>query len=218
MRMRRNSKIFARRQGLKASDVHGDVFHEESATDCGELAADVVLWGVTATAHLASKRSRSAAVLRSSADGVRFVVPIRTVHSGANSRYFGQERGVTFYNLASDQFAGHPARPAPDHPARARSRHCSSRYSSTATWRETASIDSPRSSRSTTSRLRAALHRWIGLETAISVVAAGIVWFELGSFIGLHIWVIRCPTSSTADQCQSQIGPVERPWLLIGGI
>ncbi len=31
-----------------------------------------------------------------SADGVRFVVPIRTVHSGPNPRYFGQERGVTF--------------------------------------------------------------------------------------------------------------------------
>ena len=41
-----------------------------------------------------------------SADGVRFVVPIRTVHSGPNPRYFGQERGVTFYNLVSDQFTG----------------------------------------------------------------------------------------------------------------
>jgi hypothetical protein len=50
------------------------------------------------------------------------------------------------------------------------------------------------------SRLRAALHRWIGLRTAVSVTAAGMVWFELGSFIGLHIWVIRCPTSPTADQ------------------
>lgn len=41
-----------------------------------------------------------------SADGVRFVVPICTVHSGPNPRYFGQERGVTFYNLVSDQFTG----------------------------------------------------------------------------------------------------------------
>jgi TnpA family transposase len=41
-----------------------------------------------------------------SADGIRFVVPIRSVHSGPNPRYFGQERGVTFYNLVSDQFTG----------------------------------------------------------------------------------------------------------------
>lgn len=41
-----------------------------------------------------------------SADGPRFVVPIRTIHSGPNSHYFGPERGVTFYNLVSDQFTG----------------------------------------------------------------------------------------------------------------
>ena len=41
-----------------------------------------------------------------SADGLRFVVLVRTIHSGPNPRYFGQERGVTFYNLVSDQFTG----------------------------------------------------------------------------------------------------------------
>ncbi|MBV8917195.1 MAG: Tn3 family transposase, partial [Bradyrhizobium sp.] len=41
-----------------------------------------------------------------SADGLRFVVPIRTIHSGPNPHYYGQERGVTFYNLVSDQFTG----------------------------------------------------------------------------------------------------------------
>jgi TnpA family transposase len=41
-----------------------------------------------------------------SADGLRFVVPIRTIHSGPNPHYFGHERGVTFYNLVSDQFTG----------------------------------------------------------------------------------------------------------------
>lgn len=41
-----------------------------------------------------------------SADGVRFVVPVRTIHSGPNPKYYGQERGVTFYNLVSDQFTG----------------------------------------------------------------------------------------------------------------
>src|SRR3954470_6426971 len=34
-----------------------------------------------------------------SADGLRFVVPVRTIHSGPNPKYYGQERGVTFYNL-----------------------------------------------------------------------------------------------------------------------
>jgi TnpA family transposase len=41
-----------------------------------------------------------------SADGLRFVVPIRTIHSGPNPRYFGRERGVTWYNMASDQYSG----------------------------------------------------------------------------------------------------------------
>jgi TnpA family transposase len=41
-----------------------------------------------------------------SADGLRFVVPVRTVHAGPNPKYFGRERGVTYYNLVSDQFTG----------------------------------------------------------------------------------------------------------------
>ena len=41
-----------------------------------------------------------------SADGLRFVVPVRTIHSGPNPCYFGGERGVTWYNLASNQFTG----------------------------------------------------------------------------------------------------------------
>ena len=41
-----------------------------------------------------------------SADGLRFVVPVRTIHAGPNPKYFGQERGVTYYNLVSDQFTG----------------------------------------------------------------------------------------------------------------
>ena len=41
-----------------------------------------------------------------SADGMRFVVPIRTVHAGPNSKYFGSQRGVTWYNLVSNQFSG----------------------------------------------------------------------------------------------------------------
>ncbi len=39
-----------------------------------------------------------------SADGLRFVVPIRNVFSGANSKYFGAGRGITYYSLISDQY------------------------------------------------------------------------------------------------------------------
>ena len=41
-----------------------------------------------------------------SADGMRFVVPIRTVHAGPNPKYFGVGSGVTFYDLTSNQFTG----------------------------------------------------------------------------------------------------------------
>lgn len=42
----------------------------------------------------------------SSADGLRFVVPIRTLNAGPNRKYFGTGRGVTYYNFTSDQFTG----------------------------------------------------------------------------------------------------------------
>jgi TnpA family transposase len=41
-----------------------------------------------------------------SADGMRFVVPVRTVHAGPNPKYFGVGKGVTWYNLLSNQFSG----------------------------------------------------------------------------------------------------------------
>lgn len=41
-----------------------------------------------------------------SADGMRFVVPVRTVHAGPNPKYFGVGKGMTWYNLISDQFSG----------------------------------------------------------------------------------------------------------------
>jgi len=41
-----------------------------------------------------------------SADGLRFVVPVRTIHAGWNRKYFGAQRGVTYYNFTSDQFTG----------------------------------------------------------------------------------------------------------------
>lgn len=41
-----------------------------------------------------------------SADGVRFVVRGDPLHAGFNPRYFGQRRGITWYNLVSDQSTG----------------------------------------------------------------------------------------------------------------
>ena len=41
-----------------------------------------------------------------SADGLRFIVPVRTINAGYNSKYFGVGRGMTYYNFTSDQFIG----------------------------------------------------------------------------------------------------------------
>lgn len=41
-----------------------------------------------------------------SADGMRFVTPIRTLNAGPNRKYFGNNRGITWYNFVSDQFSG----------------------------------------------------------------------------------------------------------------
>ncbi len=41
-----------------------------------------------------------------SADGLRFVVPVRTITAGPNPKYFGSGRGVTYYNFTSDQYTG----------------------------------------------------------------------------------------------------------------
>src|SRR5262249_43098976 len=48
-----------------------------------------------------------------SADGLRFVVPVRTVHAGPNPKYYGQRQGVTYYNLVSDQSTGLHGIPVP---------------------------------------------------------------------------------------------------------
>ena len=41
-----------------------------------------------------------------SCDGLRFVVPVRTINAGPNPRYFGVGSGVTYINYTSDQFTG----------------------------------------------------------------------------------------------------------------
>jgi TnpA family transposase len=37
------------------------------------------------------------------ADGLRFVVPVRSAHAGASNRYFGRQRGITWYHWTVDQ-------------------------------------------------------------------------------------------------------------------
>ncbi len=41
-----------------------------------------------------------------SADGMRFVTPVKTLNSGPNRKYFGSGRGITWYNFVSDQYSG----------------------------------------------------------------------------------------------------------------
>ncbi len=44
--------------------------------------------------------------LIASVDGLRFVVPVRTLDAAPNPHYFGQRRGVTWLNAINDQVAG----------------------------------------------------------------------------------------------------------------
>jgi TnpA family transposase len=37
-------------------------------------------------------------------DGIRFVVPVRSINAGPNPKYFDVRRGVTYFNYGSDQF------------------------------------------------------------------------------------------------------------------
>lgn len=41
-----------------------------------------------------------------SADGMRFVAPVRTLNAGPNRKYFGSGRGITWYNFVSDHYSG----------------------------------------------------------------------------------------------------------------
>ena len=44
--------------------------------------------------------------LLAAVDGVRFVVPVRSIDARPNPRYFGRRRGVTLLNLVNDQTVG----------------------------------------------------------------------------------------------------------------
>ena len=49
-----------------------------------------------------------------SADGMRFVTPVKTIHAGRNPKYFKKGgKGITWYNLMSDQFSGLHGIPVP---------------------------------------------------------------------------------------------------------
>ncbi len=41
-----------------------------------------------------------------SADGMRFIVPVKAINAKANGKYFKNTKGVTYYNYTSDQFTG----------------------------------------------------------------------------------------------------------------
>jgi TnpA family transposase len=41
-----------------------------------------------------------------SVDGLRFVVPVRTINAGPNPKYFCVGKGITYLNYTSDQFTG----------------------------------------------------------------------------------------------------------------
>jgi TnpA family transposase len=41
-----------------------------------------------------------------SVDGLRFVVPVRTINAGPSPKYFGYKRGITRLNAVNDQVAG----------------------------------------------------------------------------------------------------------------
>ncbi len=41
-----------------------------------------------------------------SADGLRFIVPLKTLNAGPSPKYFGTGRGITLINYTSDQFSG----------------------------------------------------------------------------------------------------------------
>ncbi len=44
--------------------------------------------------------------LLASVDGLRFVVPVRTLNAGPSPKYFGYKRGITWLNAVNDQVAG----------------------------------------------------------------------------------------------------------------
>jgi len=57
--------------------------------------------------------------LLASVDGLRFVVPVRTLGAGPSPKYFGYKRGLTWLNAVNDQVSGIGSRSCPAPPATA---------------------------------------------------------------------------------------------------
>ena len=54
--------------------------------------------------------------LLASVDGLRFVVPVRTINAAPSPKYFGHRRGLTWLNAVNDQVAGIGAKVVPGTP------------------------------------------------------------------------------------------------------
>ena len=65
-----------------------------------------------ANARIVAAHSKLAIVARwgdgqtASADGLRFLAPKSAIHAGPNPKYFPRSRGITWYNMLSDQWSG----------------------------------------------------------------------------------------------------------------
>ena len=60
---------------------------------------------IDAQAQIPIARARGGGLL-ASVDGLRFVVPVRTINAGPSPKYFGYKRGITWLNAVNDQAAG----------------------------------------------------------------------------------------------------------------
>ncbi len=68
-------------------------------------AANVLL--ITAQAQVPQAQLWGGGLL-ASVDGLRFVVPVRTLNAGPSPKYFGYKRGLTWLNAVNDQVSGVP--------------------------------------------------------------------------------------------------------------
>jgi TnpA family transposase len=82
------------------------LFHtlEAAAQDDAAELAEALITDLVKDAEAADKKAR----LRSlrDLDDAAITAPASAIHAGPNPKYFGQARGVTWYNLLSDQFSG----------------------------------------------------------------------------------------------------------------
>nr|WP_245225613.1 transposase [Streptomyces smyrnaeus] len=80
-----------------------------SHVDRNYLRADTIT-GANAALITAQSRIEPAQMwgggLLASADGLRFVVPVKSINTGPSPKYYGYKRGVTWLNAVNDQVAG----------------------------------------------------------------------------------------------------------------